>query len=92
MSIVILVPTIVGFVTKFIEFIHTYRERSDGVFAITPITNYLLASFGFFCLLLWAAMNGMFRDIEQPKHQMLDVESRLDQASLAITAPNNTST
>ena len=40
--------------------------------------NYLLASAGFFCLLVWAAWNGMFRDIEKPKDEMLANEALLD--------------
>lgn len=85
MSVIILVPTMAGFVTKLIEFVHTYRSQSDGVFAITPITNYLLASLGFLCLLLWATFNGMFHDIERPKYRMLDVEQELDRASAALS-------
>jgi hypothetical protein len=40
--------------------------------------NYLLASLGFFFLLLWAAARGMFRDIERPKYEMLERERLLD--------------
>ena len=46
--------------------------------AIAPILNYLLASVGFFLLLMWAAMNGMFHDIERPKHKLLEQEEQLD--------------
>lgn len=74
----LVVPALFGFAAKFIEFVHTFRDRSDGVFAITPITNYLLASLGFFCLLVWATLNGMFHDIEQPKYNMLEREEQLD--------------
>ena len=63
MGVIIIVPTMAGFVTKFIEFVHTFRNEAHGTFAITPITNYLLASLGFLCLLVWATMNGMFHDI-----------------------------
>ena len=78
MSIVILVPSMAGFVMKFIEFIHTFKAESDGAFAITPMLNYLLASLGFFCLLIWAVANGMFHDIESPKHRMLEIDEILD--------------
>ena len=81
MSLIILIPTMVGFAMKFIEFVHTFRDHSDGVFAITPMTNYLLASLGFFCMLIWAACNGMFHDIERPKYHMLDTEQQLDDAA-----------
>lgn len=78
MSVLILVPSMLGFVMKFIEFVHTFQGSPDGAFAITPMLNYLLASAGFFCLLVWAAVNGMFRDIEHPKYQMLEDEERLN--------------
>jgi len=79
MAIGILVPSMLGFVAKFLEFVHTFRSEADGAFAVTPILNYLLASIGFFCMLIWAAVNGMFHDIEQPKHRMLEIEEELNQ-------------
>lgn len=67
-----------GFGTKFYELIRVFQGDSSGAFAITPILNYLLAGAGFVALFAWAAKNGMFRDIECPKHQMLENERRLD--------------
>jgi hypothetical protein len=77
-ALVILIPSLYGFANKFREFILLYRGDVDGVFAITPIVNYLLASLGFFFLFCWAVAHGMFRDIEKPKFTMLDNERRLD--------------
>lgn len=74
----LLAPSLYGFAGKFIEFIHIFRGNTEGVFAITPITNYLFASLGFFCLMCWALGQGMFADIERPKEQMLEVEAMLD--------------
>ena len=68
----------IGFGAKFLEFIHTFQGDTEGAFAITPMVNYLLASAGFFCLLVWATMNGMFTDIEKPKHTMLEDDAALD--------------
>jgi len=78
MAVVILLPSLYGFAGKFLEFVHIYRSGGGGEFAVAPILNYLLASAGFFCMLLWAAWNGMFRDMERPKTEFLDNESRLD--------------
>ena len=50
----------------------------EGIFAVAPLMNYLLASAGFLCLLVWAAIHGMFRDIEKPKQTMLQVNAKLD--------------
>ncbi len=81
MAIAILIPSMLGFGMKFFEFVQTFRSDPAGIFAITPISNYLLASLGFFCLLIWATMNGMFHDIERPKHRMLEIDQQLDRQS-----------
>ena len=77
-ALAILIPSFVGFANKFREFILIFRGDVDGVFAITPIVNYLLASLGFFFLFCWAIGHGMFRDIERPKYTMLENERKLD--------------
>lgn len=78
LALVILVPSCLGFANKFFEFIALYRGESDGAFAITPIVNYLLVGGGFMLLFFWAALNGMFHDIEAPKHSHLARERMLD--------------
>lgn len=78
MVCVFLVPAGYGFSGKLYEFFHLYKADSEGVFAITPMANYLFASLGFFCLLIWAAFQGMFHDVEQPKQEMLRTEQELD--------------
>ena len=80
LAIAILIPSMYGFIGKFIEFVQIYRGESGGAFAVAPMLNYLLASGGFLLLLLWATMNGMFHDIEQPKYTLLDRERQLDAA------------
>jgi hypothetical protein len=77
-GVIILLPSLMGFVIKFGELLALTNDSDDGGFAITPVVNYLLASLGFFLLLLWAAFNGMFRDLERPKYLMLDNERELD--------------
>jgi hypothetical protein len=78
MALAVLVPSLYGFGTKFLEFVALYRGDVEGAFAISPIVNYLLASLGFLCLFGWAVMQGMFRDMEQPKYTLLENEARLD--------------
>ena len=78
-AVLILIPSMLGFVMKFMELIHLTQGETDGGFAITPVVNYLLASAGFFFMLLWAGANGMFNDLEKPKYFMLENESRLDE-------------
>lgn len=85
MAVLILLPSMYGFIGKFIEFVHISRGEEGGEFAVAPIMNYLLASAGFFCMLLWAAWNGMFRDIEKPKYDFLENEARIDLASVSAS-------
>jgi hypothetical protein len=82
LSVVILGFCCFGFGSKFIELVRLVVSDSDaadeGIFAVAPLMNYLLASAGFLCLLGWATLHGMFRDIEQPKQTMLEVNAQLD--------------
>lgn len=78
LAILILLPSMYGFVGKFIEFVHIYRGEAGGAFAVAPIMNYLLATLGFFCMLIWAVRHGMFHNVEQPKLNMLENEEILD--------------
>ena len=80
MTVIILGFSLWGFGNKFLEFLALAEGANEGIFAVTPVVNYLLASLGFFCLLIWATMRGMFRDIEKPKYQMLENEAKLDAA------------
>ena len=77
-AVLILIPSMLGFVMKFMELINLTQGDADGGFAITPVVNYLFASAGFFFILLWAAINGMFTDLEKPKYTMLENEQQLD--------------
>jgi nitrogen fixation-related uncharacterized protein len=73
-----LLPAALGFSNKLKE-LFLLQGDEQGSFALMPIVNYLLTSLGFFFLLLWAATQGMFHDIEKPKHAMLRNEEFLDE-------------
>ena len=78
MGIIILLPSLVGFVNKLMEFGNVVSSETDGVFAMTPLANYTFATLGFFCLLIWTTAQGMFHNIERPKETMMSRESELD--------------
>lgn len=80
-ALIVLPMSLYGFGAKFYEFVQIFRGETDGVFALTPIVNYLLASLGFFSLLCWATFQGMFRDVERPKVEFLEREAALDAVS-----------
>lgn len=73
-----LLPAALGFGNKLKE-LFLLQSDEQGSFALMPIVNYLLTSLGFFFLLLWAATQGMFHDIENPKHALLRNEELLDE-------------
>lgn len=77
-ALVILIPSGYGFGRKFYELVALTKGDIDGVFAISPVVNYLLTTAGFFFLFAWAIVNGMFGDIERPKFAMLETERMLD--------------
>lgn len=78
LAVLILIPSMFGFVNKFIEFFNVSQESGAGLFAVAPMMNYVLASMGFLLMLFWAAANGMFHDVERPKFAMLERERLLD--------------
>jgi nitrogen fixation-related uncharacterized protein len=88
LTLIILLPALVGFGTKFREFLLLVGD-ADGAFTILPILNYLLVSLGFVGLFLWAVLQGMFRDIEKPKYRMLLNEQRLDAEMRRDQEPND---
>ncbi|MDX1970231.1 MAG: hypothetical protein SFV23_23865, partial [Planctomycetaceae bacterium] len=65
-SACVLIPVILGFGNKFLDLILIIQGDEEGAFAATPIVNYLFATAGFFCLLLWTAAQGSFHDLNQP--------------------------
>ncbi|MFQ5462463.1 MAG: hypothetical protein ACE5E5_07530 [Phycisphaerae bacterium] len=78
-AIGIAVPGGYGFIEKFIQFVRVLLADKEGGFTIIPIANYLTVAAGMTCLLVWAILHGMFRDIERPKHLMLEREARIEE-------------
>lgn len=81
----VLIPTVLGFGNKFLDLILVIQGDEEGAFAATPIVNYLLATAGFFCLLLWTTTQGAFHDLDRPSRTMFETELLLDAAEQ--TAP-----
>lgn len=84
LALTILLPALYGFGTKFRELLLLYggqvesTEESSGAFALMPILNYVLVSFGFLLMFCGAVLHGMFRDVEGPKYTMLETENLID--------------
>lgn len=65
--------TIAGcmFCYKLFAFLTTIRKDELAGFAFDPIIIYGVVAAGFLFMLAWAFFSGQFRNVEQPKHDML---------------------
>ena len=88
-TLLVLVPTILGFINKFLDLLVVMQGDEEGAFALTPVFNYLLATAGFLCLLFWTAAQGAFQDINRPSHDMFENEQRLDALAIPVSAAPN---
>lgn len=79
-SITMILTAGTAFIFKLIEFFHTATTRGSdalGSFLI-PVLTYLVVAAGFACLFVWAYLSGQFRDVEGPKHRMLEMQDEID--------------
>ena len=60
------------FCFKLYSFLSTIKRDELAGFAYDPMITYGFVAMGFLCLLLWAYASGQFRNIEQPKYDMLE--------------------
>jgi len=75
---VFVLPAGIAFVLKFVKFVRAVGTDELGAIALVPMLNYLAVAAGFLCLLAWAILGGMFRDIEGPKFKLLENEELLE--------------
>ncbi len=74
------------FAFKLFSFLKTIKRDELAGFAFDPIMIYAFVAVGFMFLLAWAFLTGQFRNIEQPKHDMLerfDEQERAERLALA---------
>ncbi len=79
-SIVMILTAGIAFVFKLIEFAYTALHQGNDALAsfLLPVLNYLVVAAGFTCLFLWAYLAGQFRDVEQAKYRMLQMQEEID--------------
>jgi hypothetical protein len=68
----------VAFVYKIAEFIFTLNESSVQGFADVPVTIYFVVASGWLCLLVWCFVTGQFKNVEEPKFEMLRREEEYE--------------
>ena len=60
------------FCFKLFSFLKTIKRDELAGFAFDPIMIYAFVTMGFLFLMAWAYMTGQFRNVEQPKYDMLE--------------------
>jgi len=72
------------FCFKLHAFLSTIKKDELAGFAFDPIITYGFVASGFGFLLLWAYLSGQFRDVERPKHEMLERYYERERADVAL--------
>lgn len=73
-----------AFVYKLWEFFEDLTDSAGLRFAGAHLMTYLLVAGGFLALLGYSFLKGHFADIEQPKHDLLEMEAQRDHAEFGI--------
>ncbi len=73
-SITVVLLAAFGFLFKLVEFSSSLAKGDIINFAIVPVTVYLTVAGGFFSLFIWSILKGHLKNVEQPKHRMLEME------------------
>ena len=65
------------FIFKLFSFLRTIKRDELAGFAFDPILVYAFVAMGFLCMLAWAFLSGQFKNVEQPKYDMIaDFDAR----------------
>lgn len=67
-----------AFVFKLVEFVLTLDSDEVQGFADVPVTTYFFVAGGWLCLLVWCFATGKFKNLEQPKMDMLAMEEEYE--------------
>jgi hypothetical protein len=69
----------VGFSVKIFEFADDLADAKGLQFAGAHLATYACVATGFLSLLAYGFLKGHFKDIEEPKHDLLEKERRYDE-------------
>ena len=79
--VAIVVVAALAFIYKMTEFAFTWIDPATdrfGGFGFIAVGSYLLGMIPILFLMLWAILRGHFRDIEQPKYRMLELQEEIE--------------
>ena len=68
----------IAFTFKIAEFIHTLGADEVRGFAEVPVITYFFVAGGWLSVLIWCFKTGKFRNLEQPKFDMLAQEEEYE--------------
>jgi nitrogen fixation-related uncharacterized protein len=72
-----------AFVYKMAEFVVTIAEDEIAGFGAVAVATYLIGMLPIVFVTLWAALTGRFRDLERPKHRLLELDREIEAAEAA---------
>jgi nitrogen fixation-related uncharacterized protein len=67
-----------GFAYKMTEFALTIARDDVEGFGAVAVSIYLIGMIPIVFVTLWAVVTGRFRDIERPKHRMLELDDEIE--------------
>jgi hypothetical protein len=71
-----------AFAYKIVEFLFTLSSPEARGFAEVPVTVYFFVAGGWLCLLAWCFASGQFKNLEQAKLDMLEMEEEYDRRGI----------
>ncbi len=77
-AVVVLVVAGLGFAYKMTEFAMTIVNDDVQGFGAAAVSVYLIGIVPIMFLTLWAVFTGKFRDIEQPKFRLLELDREIE--------------
>lgn len=74
-----------AFIFKLVDFYITATTQGSAALGsfLIPVMTYLLVAAGFGCLAFWAYCRGEFRDVEQVKYRMLEMQEQFEREERA---------
>lgn len=80
-SIVMILTAGSAFGMKLVDFYITATRKGSSALGsfLVPVMNYLCIAAGFAALFVWAYARGQFRNVEEPKHRMLEQNRLYDE-------------
>jgi len=77
-AVIVLVVAGLGFVFKMSEFATTIVKDDVEGFGTVAVSIYLIGMVPIVFLTMWAVITGRFRDIEQPKLRVLELDREIE--------------